>query len=187
MRTWLGSILFVVLATFGVASGCGSKAEVVTDGEKPDIDASVGGGSSSNTGSGATGGGFVFGDGGDAGTGNGCQSTCEDLKANCGYVTDTICGGVIKCPACPKGEFCGGDGPNRCGIGMSGEGGACSGPDCPVCVPKTCEDIGFTCGPAPRVGRPPGPALDHARQHPPHLLDVLRPEHRLPLTLRPGV
>ena len=149
MRTWLGSILFVVLATFAVASGCGSKPEVVSDGDRPDdVDASVGG-SSGNTGAGATGGGFFLGDGGDAGTGNNnCQSTCDDLKANCGFVTDTICGGVIKCPDCPKGEFCGGDGPNRCGVGMSGEGGACSGPDCPVCIPKTCDDLGYTCGPA---------------------------------------
>jgi hypothetical protein len=148
MRTWLGSILFVVFATFAVATGCGSKPEVI-NGNGPDLDASVGGGGGSTT-VGSNGGGFMFvGDGGDAGTtSNGCQSTCADLKADCGYVTDTVCGGVIKCPDCPKGQFCGGDGPNRCGTGVSGEGGACSGPDCPVCVPKTCDDLGFTCGPA---------------------------------------
>jgi hypothetical protein len=149
MRTWFGSILFVVLATFAVASGCGSKPEVVSPPDDPGVDASVGGRSGSN-GTGATGGGFVpIGDGGDAGTGNnGCQSTCEDLDANCGFVTDTRCGGVIQCGTCAKGEFCGGDGPSRCGVGMSGEGGACSGPDCPSCTPKTCDDLGYTCGPA---------------------------------------
>jgi len=124
MRTWFGSILFVVLATFAVASGCGSKPEVVNGGDNPDLDASVGGGSSGSTGTGANGGGLVLGaDGGDGGMGSGCQSSCEDLKANCGFVSDTICGGVVQCGTCPKGEFCGGDGPSRCGVGMSGEGG----------------------------------------------------------------
>jgi len=148
MRTWFGSILFVVLATFAVASGCGSKPEVAKPPGGPELDASVGGASGS-TGAGANGGGFVIiGDGGDAGTSSGCQSTCQDLNANCGYVTDTVCGGVIQCGRCGSGEFCGGDGPNRCGVGMSGDGGACSGADCPVCVPKTCDDLGYTCGPA---------------------------------------
>ncbi len=151
MRTWLGSILFVVLATFAVASGCGSKPEVASGGDNPELDASVGGGGASggSKGAGASGGLVIGNEGGDAGTNSGCHSTCEDLNANCGFVTDTICGGVIECPKCPVGQFCGGDGPSRCGVGMSGgEGGACSGPDCPVCVPKTCDDLGYTCGPA---------------------------------------
>jgi len=147
MKTWFGSILFVILATFAVASGCGSKPEVANPGDNPD--AGVGGGKGgSGNGTGATAGGFVpIGDAGDAGTGNnGCQSTCDELDANCGYVTDTRCGGVIQCGDCPKGEFCGGDGPSRCGVGMSGEGGACSGADCPVCTPTTCDKLGYTCG-----------------------------------------
>src|SRR6478609_4458268 len=125
MKPWLGSILFVVLATFAVASGCGSKPEVVNGGNGPDLDASVGGASGS-TGAGANGGGFdIVGDGGDSGegNGNGCPSKCEDLNANCGYVSDTICGGVVKCGSCPTGQFCGGDGPSRCGDGSS-DGGA---------------------------------------------------------------
>ncbi|HET7540668.1 MAG TPA: hypothetical protein VFK05_12375 [Polyangiaceae bacterium] len=148
MRTWLGSILFVVFATFGVATGCGSKPEVING--NGDLDASVGGGTGATGGGSNNGGGFdIIGDGGDGGmSSNGCQSTCADLKANCGFVTDTVCGGVIQCGDCSKGEFCGGDGPNRCGTGTIGQGGACSGPDCPVCVPKTCDDLGFTCGPA---------------------------------------
>ncbi|HKO49736.1 MAG TPA: hypothetical protein VJV79_18530, partial [Polyangiaceae bacterium] len=145
MRTWLGSILFVVLATFAVASGCGGQPEVTNN--EPGLDASVGG-SSGSTAAAGNGGRFVIdNDGGEAGTNNnGCHSTCEELNANCGHVTDTICGGTIQCGECSKGQFCGGDGPSRCGTGMTGQGGACEGPDCPVCVPKTCEDIGFTCG-----------------------------------------
>jgi len=150
MKPWLGSFLFVVLATFAVASGCGSKPEVVNG--VPDLDASVGGNSGS-TGAGATGGGFdIVGDGGDSGTGNGngCPSKCEDLNANCGFVTDTLCGGLVKCGSCPAGQFCGGDGPSRCGDGSGegGAGGACSGPDCMSCVPTTCDELGYTCGPA---------------------------------------
>src|SRR5262245_11502818 len=67
MRTWFGSVLFVVLATFAVASGCGSKPEVINPG--PDLDAGPGGNGNGGNGSGATGGGFVpIGDGGEAGT-----------------------------------------------------------------------------------------------------------------------
>ena len=147
MRTWLGSLIFVVLATFAVASGCGSSPEVVNNGGGPEADASVGGASGSSTGAGANGGGFVIGDGGD--TGNGCPSTCEQLNANCGFVTDSRCDTLAECGDCPKGQICGGDGPSRCGVGMTnGDGGACSGADCPVCVPKTCDDLGYTCGPA---------------------------------------
>jgi len=151
MRTWLGSILFVVLATFAVASGCGGSPEVPRGGG-PDLDASVGGGSSAGAnGTGAkSGNGFMLGDGdgGEAGANSGCHSTCAALNANCGYVTDTICGGGVECGECPSGQFCGGDGPSRCGDGSSGEGGACSGPDCAVCVPKTCDEQGYSCGPA---------------------------------------
>jgi len=149
MRTWFGSILFVVLATFAVASGCGSKPDVINHGN--DLDASVGGASGSSTGTAANGGALVIiGDGGAAGTGdgNGCPSKCEDLNANCGFVEDTICGGkLVQCgKTCPDGQFCGGDGPSRCGDGSGGAGGACSGPGCMNCVPRTCADIGYTCG-----------------------------------------
>ncbi|MEI9940165.1 MAG: hypothetical protein WDO69_23335 [Pseudomonadota bacterium] len=144
MRIRLGSILFVVLATFAIASGCGSKPEVASGGDNPEADASVGGSSGSN-GTGANGGGFVIiGDGGDSGTNNnnGCPSTCNALNANCGFVTDSRCDTVIQCGKCPAGQICGGDGPSRCGVGMSGDGGA------PGCTPVTCDDLGYTCGPA---------------------------------------
>jgi len=147
MRTWLGSILFVVLATFTVVSGCGSKPEVVHGGDGPSVGGSVGGSGGSDNSSSANGGGIFFPDGGDPGT-NGCPSSCEDLKANCGFVADPRCHTGLECGDCPTGQFCGGDGPSRCGfgVGAGGEGGACSGPDCAVCEPKTCADAGYTCG-----------------------------------------
>ena len=145
MRTWLGSLLFVVMGSFALAAGCGSP-EVINSGDGPEVDAGASGGSSGDDGAGAQGGGFVIGAGGD--NSMGCPSTCDQLNANCGFVTDTRCDGVIECgDTCPKGEICGGDGPSRCGVGTTGDGGACSG-DCTTCVPKTCKDLGFTCGPA---------------------------------------
>lgn len=42
------------------------------------------------------------------------------------------CGGALSCGDCPAGEFCGGDGPNRCG----------SVP----CTPKTCAELPGACG-----------------------------------------
>lgn len=150
MRSWFGAVLFVILGTFALASGCGGSPEVVNGPGGPDADASVGGsgGSGGNDGSAAHGG-LFFGDGGDNSLG--CPSTCDQLNANCGFVTDTRCNGLIECgKSCPAGQICGGDGPSRCGVGTGagGEGGACSGPDCLNCVPKTCADLGFSCGPA---------------------------------------
>jgi hypothetical protein len=147
MRTWLGSLLLVVMGSFAVASGCGDP-DVINGGTGPMADASVGGDSGSgNNGSGATSGGLIIGPGDGGSQGDGCPSTCQQLNANCGTVTDARCTGVIECGTCKNGEFCGGDGPSRCGTG-SGEGGACNGTDCMSCMPKTCADLGFTCGPA---------------------------------------
>lgn len=147
MRTWLGSIVLVVVGAFAVASGCGAP-DVVRGG--PVLAAGNDGGASdagSHNGSGATSGSLVVGDGGSFS--GSCPSTCADLNANCGTVTDATCSGVIDCGKCPDGEFCGGDGPSRCGTGTgTGDGGACSGSNCMSCVPKTCGDLGYTCGPA---------------------------------------
>jgi hypothetical protein len=144
MRTWLGSLLLVVVGTFTVASGCGSP-DVINSGTNITPGDSMGG-EAGSTGSGATGGGLIIGQGGD--DGNGCPSTCDQLNANCGTVTDSRCTSVIECGKCPTGQFCGGDGPSRCGTG-NGDGGACNGgTDCMSCAPKTCADLGFTCGPA---------------------------------------
>jgi len=131
MRTWLSSVVLLVTGAFAVASGCGNP-EVVINTDQFMPDGSVGG-------SGASGGSFNLGDGG---TANACPSTCEELNANCGFVTDTKCGGAIDCTAtpCPKGEVCGGEVPNRCGVGTG------ITPDGGTCTPSTCKELKATCG-----------------------------------------
>lgn len=150
MRTWLGSVLLVIIGSFAVASGCGSHTATGSSPRPPDDSpaASSGGdnGTAGNNGSAATSGGFVLGMGG--ANSDGCPSTCAQLNANCGFVTDTRCTGVVECGTCPDGQFCGGDGPSRCGTNGSGDAGACSGTNCATCSPKTCADQGFNCGPA---------------------------------------
>jgi hypothetical protein len=147
MRTWLGSILFVVFGTLAAGPGCGGDPEVAND-EGGYNGGTGAGGKGSGTGTGASSGSLLIGDGGNGDGSNGCPSSCEELDANCGFVTDERCGGVVECgDGCPSGQFCGGDGPSRCGAGSNGEAGACSG-DCQSCTPKTCEELGFTCGPA---------------------------------------
>ncbi len=124
MRTWLSSILLVVVGAFAVASGCGNP-EVVNNSNPFTPDGSAG------NGSGATGGSFSLGDGGSSS--NGCPSSCDELNANCGFVTDTKCGGVVQCgTTCAAGEVCGGVEPNRCGVGTGVQ------PDGGACVPSTC-------------------------------------------------
>jgi hypothetical protein len=65
--------------------------------------------------------------------------TCAELGATCGDQGNG-CGGTINCGSCTGPAFCGGNGPNKCGLGGV-DGGA-------LCVPKTCADLGFNCGPA---------------------------------------
>src|SRR5450432_2803600 len=143
MRTWLSSVLLLVTGAFAVASGCGNPEVVNND------DLFVPDGSAGN-GSGATGGTFTLGNGG---TSSGCPSTCEELSANCGFVTDTKCGGVIQCGTCGKGKVCGGEEPNRCGAATS------TMPDGGTCTPSTCDELQASCG---SVSDPkcPGTVLD---------------------------
>ncbi|MGD0675892.1 MAG: hypothetical protein ABSC94_10765 [Polyangiaceae bacterium] len=70
--------------------------------------------------------------------------TCP-AGANCG-VTGDSCGNMITCGgSCTNPQYCGGGGPNVCGgfndLGV--DGGAI-----PLCVPTTCQALGFNCGPA---------------------------------------
>lgn len=60
----------------------------------------------------------------------GCApSTCEDVDATCGTISDG-CGGTVECGDCESPEWCGGGGvDNQCG-----------------CTPATCEILGFNCG-----------------------------------------
>jgi hypothetical protein len=147
MRTWLSSILLVVTGAFAAASGCGNP-DVVNNDSLFVPDGSVGG-----NGSGASGGSFSLGDGGSSA--NACPSTCDELNADCGeFVTDTKCGNTINCGStCPKGEVCGGTEPNRCGVSSG------TTPDGGNCTPRTCDELGITCGAAidPKC---PGDPLD---------------------------
>jgi hypothetical protein len=68
-----------------------------------------------------------------------CPSTCADLGADCGNVTDTKCGGVVDCGTCVDGMVCGVATHNVCGRGAN--------PNADACVPQTCKDQGLTCGP----------------------------------------
>ncbi len=67
-------------------------------------------------------------------------TTCALLGAGCGTVGDG-CGGVLDCGTCTGSAFCGGGGFSACG-GSSVPGAT------PVCVPATCQGLGFNCGPA---------------------------------------
>jgi hypothetical protein len=71
---------------------------------------------------------------------NGCPATCEELKADCGFVTDTRCGGVVQCGKCTGTDECGGTDPNRCGPVANHL------PDAGACVPSTCGELGASCG-----------------------------------------
>ncbi len=63
-----------------------------------------------------------------------CPSSCEALNANCGMVTDVRCAGVVDCGTCAEDEMCGSVTPNQCTKIK------------PPCTPKTCEELGATCG-----------------------------------------
>lgn len=68
--------------------------------------------------------------------------SCKSAGYQCGPNGDG-CGGILQCGACMTPEFCGGGGYSLCGggFGLGPDGG-------PLCTPKTCVDLGFTCGPA---------------------------------------
>jgi len=75
--------------------------------------------------------------------------TCQDWGYTCGAAGDG-CGNPLDCNVatdsgspCPAGEFCGGGGFNKCGNPTSSDGGPP-----PTCMPKTCQSLGYECGPA---------------------------------------
>src|ERR1041384_3177023 len=94
MRTWLGSLLFVALGTFTLASGCGGDPNVENSNQGIGSDGSGGEGSGKGTGKDPNGG-LIIGHGGEEGSDE-CPSSCEQLKANCGFVTDERCGTVVR-------------------------------------------------------------------------------------------
>ncbi|HMY14955.1 MAG TPA: hypothetical protein PKA58_01440 [Polyangium sp.] len=122
MCFWMGSIW----------ASCSDGTQTATSG-------TAGGAGSSNGGSGGSGNGgsSTGGEGGsifipDAGC---TPSTCTELNANCGPVTDPKCGGLVDCGMCPPSESCGNGGPNLCGAGSQD-----------ACAPLTCMDQSANCG-----------------------------------------
>ncbi len=78
--------------------------------------------------------------GGDDASNKCVPSTCKELKADCGKVTDPKCGGVVNCGTCSSGKTCGGGGVhNQCGVGGSGADS---------CVKETCASQKISCGQA---------------------------------------
>jgi hypothetical protein len=68
-------------------------------------------------------------------------TTCAALNYACGPAGDG-CGNMLSCGTCTAPAFCGGGGFNQCGgNSVVAEGGS-------ACVPKTCAQQGFNCGPA---------------------------------------
>ncbi|HLK35152.1 MAG TPA: hypothetical protein VKU41_00280 [Polyangiaceae bacterium] len=115
-----------------VAASCGS-SQSTFEGGKGHLDASV-----PRDGAALNDGGF-----GAFGGLRGCNpGTCASLGYTCGMNSDG-CGGVLSCGDCTSPEFCGGGGFSKCGVNSTSGSDAASS-----CVPKTCQDLGFTCGPA---------------------------------------
>ena len=75
----------------------------------------------------------------DSGSGIQCPSTCAELDADCGGVTDTKCGGLVNCGTCDDGMVCGVLTHNVCGRGAN--------PNADACEPQSCKDQGLSCGP----------------------------------------
>ncbi len=79
-----------------------------------------------------------------AGDGPACPpKTCADFGYNCGPAGDG-CGNLLNCGTCTAPQFCGGGGFNLCG----GVAPPDAGGDAGVCIPKTCAELGYQCGPA---------------------------------------
>jgi hypothetical protein len=72
-----------------------------------------------------------------------CPSTCAELNANCGAVTDTFCGGLIQCGACTTG-VCGGAAPSMCGC-PSGQLACATGCTNPMTDSANCGKCGTSC------------------------------------------
>ncbi|HVY44789.1 MAG TPA: carboxypeptidase-like regulatory domain-containing protein [Minicystis sp.] len=141
-RTWLKRFLLVGLAgawVGGAWAACGGSGNNAASSN------SFGGGGSAST---STGNGGRHKDGGNGNGGNGgsgglnlgdsggcVPSTCQELDANCGFVTDPKCGGVVMCGDCPDGQSCGNGGPNKCGTGST-DG----------CSPQSCAQQNANCG-----------------------------------------
>jgi hypothetical protein len=144
MRSWFGPLVFMLgTALFGAAA-CGDAA-VTRQPEKFGQHGGTGGKSSGNSGaSGGTGNVIHLGDGG--ADGSTCPASCAELDADCGFVTDTKCGGAVECGDCPDGEVCGAATPSQCGKATSGSGGNGGNGGSGNCTASSCEDLNANCG-----------------------------------------
>jgi hypothetical protein len=68
--------------------------------------------------------------------------SCQQSGYQCGTNGDG-CGDAIQCGPCPEPQICGVGGYSICGggFGLGPDGGV-------LCTPRTCQDLGFNCGPA---------------------------------------
>ena len=72
-------------------------------------------------------------------------TTCADLHISCGPAGDG-CGGTLQCGNCTAPETCGGGTPSAPPDAGGPVPGVCGGNN--SCVPRTCAQLGFNCGPA---------------------------------------
>lgn len=115
----------------GLFIACGSEGDSTFDPGVVDDDAST---STSDGSAGFADSGSTIGD-----PSNCRPKTCAEQGIECGPAGDG-CGGILEnCGSCGPGLRCGGPGaPSKCVSPNVGTG----------CVPKTCEELGVTCGPA---------------------------------------
>ena len=129
----LKSAAFVLISWLAIA--CSGAPQVSTPGNQLDNGTagnSSGGGDGTQINPGSGGGQGIDTDPGDAN----CRKTCS--TGECGPVADG-CGGILKCGGCKAPQTCGGNGvPSHCGVPDT--------TDVPPCEPKTCADLGASCG-----------------------------------------
>jgi len=78
---------------------------------------------------------------GSTSTGSNCvPTTCNALGFTCGMNSDG-CGNLISCGSCTAPDSCGVGGFSKCGNPTIGPDGGML-----TCTPKTCGDLGYTCG-----------------------------------------
>jgi hypothetical protein len=138
MGHWTGKSRLTVSFVAAVAAvwvGCGSNQQASVDGGP---DATLGDSGKSGHGKGDSGVPIKLGSN-DASS-KCVPSTCKELKADCGAVTDPKCGGIVECGTCSGGKTCGGGGVhNQCGVGGTESDG---------CVKETCASQKISCGQA---------------------------------------
>ena len=140
-KVTVGSSLSLRSAAFALISwlaiACSGAPEVVNPGDQFGMAGNSGASSATGSGGGdqvdtGNGGGQTI----DTSDGNNCKKTCD--SGECGPVANG-CGGILKCGGCKAPETCGGSGvPSHCGEPELTEP--------PPCEPKTCTDLGASCG-----------------------------------------